>query len=336
MTIAKNSGGERTDEAGWPCSHRKSFLERLDTQGYAAARSRNIEPQPVGCARQSRNALFGSVTSMAPPWNAFGTTCSAKCTPSISSPLHQLEPAQIALHQFGQSALRTDHEPLADRALADAANLDLRWQRFQRVRVASGRDSQHHLLESSLLQRFVRTPRLPAWQAQFMAIGVARARTPNLDPPAAQYQRTRHVAGTNRLPMILMHSARHTAPCAPLPVHPARIRTPTAPPFPTGTGCCHSNPPPAHVCLRSCSEYTFLVSRSAVSWRIDCAVHRAREMRAHTCDSLRRSWYVPDVSASSCPRWSPAQRGILRRELLCSQSLWRRRCWRRRFRWSAT
>ena len=36
MTIAKNPGGERADEAGWPWSHRKTFLERLGAQGYAA------------------------------------------------------------------------------------------------------------------------------------------------------------------------------------------------------------------------------------------------------------------------------------------------------------
>jgi hypothetical protein len=73
----------------------------------------------------------------------------------------QLEPAQIASHQFGESALGTDHEPLADRALADAANLNLLGQRFQRTRVTSGRDSLHHLLESSFIERIVRTPRLP-------------------------------------------------------------------------------------------------------------------------------------------------------------------------------
>jgi integrase/recombinase XerD len=36
MTIARNSGGERADEGGWPWSHRKTFLERLGAQGYAA------------------------------------------------------------------------------------------------------------------------------------------------------------------------------------------------------------------------------------------------------------------------------------------------------------
>lgn len=36
MTFARNPGGERTDEAGWPWSHRKTFLERLAAQGYAA------------------------------------------------------------------------------------------------------------------------------------------------------------------------------------------------------------------------------------------------------------------------------------------------------------
>jgi len=36
VTIARNSGGERADEAGWPWSHRKTFLERLGAQGYAA------------------------------------------------------------------------------------------------------------------------------------------------------------------------------------------------------------------------------------------------------------------------------------------------------------
>jgi hypothetical protein len=36
MTIARNSRGARADEAGWPWSHRKTFLERLGAQGYAA------------------------------------------------------------------------------------------------------------------------------------------------------------------------------------------------------------------------------------------------------------------------------------------------------------
>jgi hypothetical protein len=102
---------------------------------------------------------------------------------SVDQQRHQLEPAQIASHQFGESALATDHEPLADRALADAANLNLLGQRFQRTRVTSGRDSQHHLLESSFIERIVRTPPLPARQAQFVAIDTASARTPDLDSP---------------------------------------------------------------------------------------------------------------------------------------------------------
>jgi integrase/recombinase XerD len=36
MTIGRNPGDERADEAGWPWSHRKTFLERLAAQGYAA------------------------------------------------------------------------------------------------------------------------------------------------------------------------------------------------------------------------------------------------------------------------------------------------------------
>ena len=44
---------------------------------------------------------------------------------SVDQQRHQPEPTQIALHQFGQPTLGTDHEPLADRALADAANLNL-------------------------------------------------------------------------------------------------------------------------------------------------------------------------------------------------------------------
>jgi hypothetical protein len=35
MTFAKNPGGERAGEAGWPWSHRRTFLERLGAQGYA-------------------------------------------------------------------------------------------------------------------------------------------------------------------------------------------------------------------------------------------------------------------------------------------------------------
>jgi site-specific recombinase XerD len=36
MTFTRNFGGERTDEAGWPWSHRKTFLEGLAAQGYAS------------------------------------------------------------------------------------------------------------------------------------------------------------------------------------------------------------------------------------------------------------------------------------------------------------
>src|SRR5579863_2300962 len=35
MTFAKNPGGERAGEAGWPSSQRRAFLERLGAQGYA-------------------------------------------------------------------------------------------------------------------------------------------------------------------------------------------------------------------------------------------------------------------------------------------------------------
>ena len=34
MTFARNPGGARADEAGWPWSHRRTFLERLGAQGY--------------------------------------------------------------------------------------------------------------------------------------------------------------------------------------------------------------------------------------------------------------------------------------------------------------
>jgi integrase/recombinase XerD len=36
MTFVRNPRNERTDDAGWPWSHRASFLERLAAQGYAA------------------------------------------------------------------------------------------------------------------------------------------------------------------------------------------------------------------------------------------------------------------------------------------------------------
>ena len=35
MASGKNPGGERVGEAGWPWSHRRTFLERLGAQGYA-------------------------------------------------------------------------------------------------------------------------------------------------------------------------------------------------------------------------------------------------------------------------------------------------------------
>ena len=56
----------------------------------------------------------------------------------------------------------------------------------------------------------MRTPRLPARQAQFVAIGTASARTPQLDSPPAQHQRARHVAGAHCLPMLLMRIALTT------------------------------------------------------------------------------------------------------------------------------
>jgi hypothetical protein len=37
MTIERNPDEERADEAGWPWSHRKTFLEGLAAHGYAAA-----------------------------------------------------------------------------------------------------------------------------------------------------------------------------------------------------------------------------------------------------------------------------------------------------------
>ena len=36
MTFARNLGGETAGEAGWPWSHRRTFLERLGAQGYAS------------------------------------------------------------------------------------------------------------------------------------------------------------------------------------------------------------------------------------------------------------------------------------------------------------
>jgi hypothetical protein len=36
MTLARNTDDEWADEAGWPWSHRKTFLEGLAAQGYAA------------------------------------------------------------------------------------------------------------------------------------------------------------------------------------------------------------------------------------------------------------------------------------------------------------
>jgi hypothetical protein len=35
MTFASNPGGERFGEAGWPWSHRRTFLQWLGAQGYA-------------------------------------------------------------------------------------------------------------------------------------------------------------------------------------------------------------------------------------------------------------------------------------------------------------
>jgi len=75
MTIARNAGGERADESGWRWSHRKTFLERLGAQGYAAVTNQEYRTIAAGYAKQSRNALFRSVTSMAQQRNAFTTRC---------------------------------------------------------------------------------------------------------------------------------------------------------------------------------------------------------------------------------------------------------------------
>jgi hypothetical protein len=50
---------------------------------------------------------------------------------AVEQQLDQLELAQIASHQFSQSASGTDQEPLADGALADSANLNLLGQAFK-------------------------------------------------------------------------------------------------------------------------------------------------------------------------------------------------------------
>jgi hypothetical protein len=41
MTFVTNPRDERAHDAGWPGSHRKSFLERLAALGYAAVTIRN-------------------------------------------------------------------------------------------------------------------------------------------------------------------------------------------------------------------------------------------------------------------------------------------------------
>jgi integrase/recombinase XerD len=43
MTFVKDSGGEKTVEAGWSWAHRQRFLERLGTQGYVARTLRRYE-----------------------------------------------------------------------------------------------------------------------------------------------------------------------------------------------------------------------------------------------------------------------------------------------------
>ena len=44
MTFTRKHGDERTDEAGWPWSHCKTFLERLAVQGYAAVTIQEYRP----------------------------------------------------------------------------------------------------------------------------------------------------------------------------------------------------------------------------------------------------------------------------------------------------
>jgi len=54
---------------------------------------------------------------------AAGSTCSVRCTPSISRAT-SVEPAQIPPHQFRQPPLGPDHKPLARCTLTDAVDPD--------------------------------------------------------------------------------------------------------------------------------------------------------------------------------------------------------------------
>ena len=43
MAFARNPGGERADEAGWPWSHRRAFLEDSTRKATRRARAANTD-----------------------------------------------------------------------------------------------------------------------------------------------------------------------------------------------------------------------------------------------------------------------------------------------------
>jgi len=81
-------------------------------------------------------------------------------------------------------------------------------QRLQRVRIAPGGDSHQHLLESPFIQRIARTSCPSARQTQFATIHAASPPTLDLDPSAAQDQRTRGVTCAQRWSNWLTRIAR--------------------------------------------------------------------------------------------------------------------------------
>jgi hypothetical protein len=69
MTLARNPDDERVDEAGWPWSHRKTFLEGLAAQ-VVDARAATVFTEPLRLAKadlltHEREVVSGAAVSRA-------------------------------------------------------------------------------------------------------------------------------------------------------------------------------------------------------------------------------------------------------------------------------
>ena len=126
----------------------------------------------------------------------------------------QAQLRQIATLQLHQASPRPFDETPADSAPAFAPFRHLDWELLQRVRVASGRDAQDHLLEGPLLQRVLPRPLRPGRQLDLTTSHRPNPRARQRHPTSTHNQRpgSRAMAMGLTICNLLCSAARTTPP----------------------------------------------------------------------------------------------------------------------------